>query len=136
MLEYSLSANWIRQYIFPGKGSIPPFTLQRENNYLKGKGYKPHCSVGIADSTPWIRTGPFSFLFNNPHQCAHSHSLSHRQLSSFSLQEQVSNPQRPLLELTPSFFMKHLFLYYKRVIPYQINFLSLFLHYGDSLILT
>ena len=84
-----------------------------------------------------------SFLFDNPNQCAHSHldkkahpTSSHLQLCSFSLQEQVSNSQRPLPELTPSFFMKHLFLYYKRVIPYQINFLSLFLHYGDSLILT
>lgn len=57
----------------PRKGIDSPIHSPERNNYLKGKGYKPHCSVGIADSTPWIRTEQFSFLFNNPHQRAHSH---------------------------------------------------------------
>lgn len=70
------------------------------------------------------------------HKRSHPTSLSHRRLCSFSLQEQVSNSQRPVPELTPSFFMKHLFLDCKREILCQINFLSLFLHYGGTLILT
>lgn len=50
----------------PRKGIDSPIhTLQRENNYLRGKGYKPHCSVGTADSTPWVRTEQFSFLSNS-----------------------------------------------------------------------